>query len=72
MADGNDLWLTTDVTQRRTANPSCDDDSDGLFDEDPQRTSVTAAMNVYRNDIRRRLGCCSRGTTFWPVVGVTI
>lgn len=47
-ADGNDLWLTTDVTQRRTANPSCDDDSDGLFDEDPAENLGYGSHERYR------------------------
>jgi len=33
--DGNELWLTSDASQRRTANPTTsDDDYDGILDED--------------------------------------
>lgn len=33
--DGNDIWLTDHAEQRRSANPSVDDDGDGQADEDP-------------------------------------
>lgn len=49
--DGNDIWLTDDVSQRRTANPSAsDDDLDGSFDEDPANGMCYGTYLVYRYD----------------------
>ncbi len=47
--DGNDIWLTDDFTQRRNANPTCcDDDGDGLVDEDPANGMGFGTYQVYR------------------------
>jgi hypothetical protein len=46
--DGNDVWLDTDFGQRRNANPTCcDDDNDGLFDEDPANGMGWGTFRVY-------------------------
>ena len=47
--DGNDIWLTDDFSQRRNANPTCcDDDGDGLLDEDPANGMGFGTYRVYR------------------------
>ena len=46
--DGNDIWLNTDFSQRRNANPTCcDDDGDGLLDEDPANGMGWGTFRVY-------------------------
>lgn len=50
--DGNDIWLADDFSQRRTANPgSSDDDTDGVFDEDPANGMGYSTYQVYRFDL---------------------
>ena len=47
--DGNDVWLNTDFSQRRNANPTCcDDDGDGLLDEDPANGMGWGTFRVYQ------------------------
>ena len=47
--DGNDLWLTTDFSQRRNANPTCcDDDWDGRLDEDPANGMGWGTFQLFR------------------------
>ncbi len=47
--DGNDIWLSDDFSQRRNANPTCcDDDGDGLLDEDPANGMGFGTFRVYR------------------------
>jgi hypothetical protein len=49
--DGNDIFLSDDFSQRRTANPtSSDDDVDGSFDEDPANGMEYGTYRVYRFD----------------------
>jgi hypothetical protein len=49
--DGNDIFLTDDFTQRRTASPGCcDDDGDASFDEDPANGAGYETYAVYRYD----------------------
>jgi hypothetical protein len=49
--DGNEIFLSDDFSQRRTANPgSSDDDTDGSFDEDPANGKAYGTYVVYRYD----------------------
>ncbi len=46
--DGNDIWLADNFAQRRNANPTCcDDDGDGLPDEDPPNAVGWGAYHMY-------------------------
>ncbi len=46
--DGNDIWLTDNFAQRRNANPTCcDDDGDGLIDEDPPNAIGWGTFHAY-------------------------
>jgi hypothetical protein len=47
--DGNDIFLSSDFSQRRTANPGCcDDDADGALDEDPANGMGYGTYMLYR------------------------
>lgn len=46
--DGNDIWLADNFAQRRNANPTCcDDDGDGLVDEDPPNGVGWGTFHAY-------------------------
>lgn len=46
--DGNDIWLADNFAQRRNANPTCcDDDGDGLLDEDPPNAVGWGTFHAY-------------------------
>ncbi len=46
--DGNDVWLADNFSQRRNANPTCcDDDGDGLVDEDPPNAIGWGTFHAY-------------------------
>ncbi|GAB4400334.1 MAG: hypothetical protein Kow00123_08170 [Anaerolineales bacterium] len=46
--DGNDIWLADNFAQRRNANPTCcDDDGDGLVDEDPPNGIGWGTFHAY-------------------------
>jgi hypothetical protein len=52
--DGNEIFLSDDFSQRRTANPgSSDDDGDGSFDEDPANGMGYGTYRVYRFDFEQ-------------------
>jgi len=47
--DGNDIWLRDNFSQRRNANPTCcDDDYDGVLDEDPTNGMGWGTFEVYQ------------------------
>lgn len=46
--DGNDIWLADNFAQRRNANPTCcDEDGDGLLDEDPPNAIGWGTFHAY-------------------------
>ncbi|MFQ5341948.1 MAG: M14 family zinc carboxypeptidase [Anaerolineae bacterium] len=46
--DGNDIFLSSDQRQRKTANPTAsDDDADGQFDEDGREGAGYGSFDVY-------------------------
>ncbi|MFQ5596263.1 MAG: M14 family zinc carboxypeptidase, partial [Anaerolineae bacterium] len=46
--DGNDIFLSSDQRQRKTANPTAsDDDGDGIFDEDGREGAGFGSYDVY-------------------------
>jgi hypothetical protein len=65
--DGNDIFLSDDFSQRRTANPSSsDDDTDEEFDEDPANGMGYGTYAVYRYYFKQEWAAAHPDDPFAP------